>query len=349
MLRLLHGAPTAIGTGGGAVTYLAEVSDRPRVPLARWDGDDPLRDHPLRMPWARPGGPAVDLAWADRELERRGMPRTGQARQIRTWNLSSLWRLPVEGGAAWLKSVPPFFAHEGSVLEALGAGPVPRLLARDGRRLLLAELRGDDRYGATGDVLVRMVGLLVSLQAAWPSRVDELLARGAPDWRSGPLAALAGSVVERTAEQLEPSERGTLEALARDLPQRFDGIAGCGLPETLVHGDVHPGNVRGPDERLVLLDWGDCGAGHPLLDRAAFLVAVPPGERAAVDAAWARLWRGVVPGCQPERAAALLEPVAALRQAVIYRGFLDAIESERVYHADDPALWLRRAAELATA
>lgn len=46
----------------------------------------------------------------------------------------------------------------------------------------------------------------------------------------------------------------------------------------------------------------------------------------------------------------LLEPVAALRQAVIYRGFLDGIEpSERVYHADDPPLWLRRAAELATA
>ena len=38
------------------------------------------------------------------------------------------------------------------------------------------------------------------------------------------------------------------------------------------------------------------------------------------------------------------EVIAALRQAVIYQGFLDAIEpSERIYHEQDPAEWLRRA------
>ena len=46
----------------------------------------------------------------------------------------------------------------------------------------------------------------------------------------------------------------------------------------------------------------------------------------------------------------LLAPVAALRQAVIYRGFLDHIEpSEHPYHRRDPARWLRRAARLAAA
>ena len=39
----------------------------------------------------------------------------------------------------------------------------------------------------------------------------------------------------------------------------------------------------------------------------------------------------------------MIEPVAALRQAVIYQGFLDRIEpDERIYHAKDPADWLRR-------
>ena len=54
-----------------------------------------------------------------------------------------------------------------------------------------------------------------------------------------------------------------------------------------------------------------------------------------------------MPGCDPDRAAALLAPVAALRQALIYRTFLDGIEpDERVYHANDPGTWLRRAAAL---
>jgi hypothetical protein len=43
----------------------------------------------------------------------------------------------------------------------------------------------------------------------------------------------------------------------------------------------------------------------------------------------------------------LLAPVAAARQAVIYRKFLDNIEpSEWPYHRGDPALWLRETAAI---
>ena len=42
-----------------------------------------------------------------------------------------------------------------------------------------------------------------------------------------------------------------------------------------------------------------------------------------------------------------MAPISALRQALIYRVFLDNIEpDERVYHADDPAHWMGRAAAL---
>ena len=131
------------------------------------------------------------------------------------------------------------------------------------------------------------------------------------------------------------------------LDRRNAEIAACGIPTTLVHGDFHRGNVRGDADRLVLLDWGDCGVGHPLLDQAAFLDRMPAGETRGVRAEWSRLWRETIPGCDPDRAATLLAPVAALRQAVIYRSFLDGIEpSERIYHASDPADWLTRAARL---
>ncbi|WP_202964829.1 hypothetical protein, partial [Inquilinus limosus] len=62
---------------------------------------------------------------------------------------------------------------------------------------------------------------------------------------------------------------------------------------------------------------------------------------------WHGLWRAAVPGSDPDRAAALLAPVAAARQAVIYQGFLDRIEpAERVYHRPDPAEWLARTAAI---
>ena len=45
-----------------------------------------------------------------------------------------------------------------------------------------------------------------------------------------------------------------------------------------------------------------------------------------------------MPGSDPTAATHLLAPVAALRQAVIYRGFLDHIEpSEHPDHRRDPA------------
>ena len=85
----------------------------------------------------------------------------------------------------------------------------------------------------------------------------------------------------------------------------------------------------------MILDWGDVGAGHPLLDLPALMDRA--GERAeALHARWMRRWADAVPGSEPARAAELIAPVAQLRQAIIYQRFLDGIEeSERVYHRAD--------------
>jgi hypothetical protein len=346
ILRLLEAEPSPF-CAGGAVTYLAEVMGDPGRAVQPWPGAlDPGED--LRATWARVGGPGADLAWADTALIDRGRARTGPARQIRTWNLSSLWRLPTTGGPCWLKVVPPFFAHEGAVLAHLDAERVPPLVAADGPRILVDEVPGPDRYGASGPVLAEMVDLLVALQGRWVGRVDELVGLGAPDWRSGPLTALLAALVERRGPTLDPSIAEGLEELVTGLPERFDAVGSCGLPDTIVHGDFHRGNLRGPEGSLVLLDWGDCGAGQPMLDQAAFLEGLDPEDEHAVKQAWSAAWRRLVPGCDPDRAAALLAPVSALRQALIYDTFLAGIEpTERIYHQDDPARWLTRAAHLA--
>nr|WP_231134106.1 phosphotransferase [Motilibacter deserti] len=302
---------------------------------------------PLRQPWARPGGPEADLAWALDVLAAHGTPPTGPARQQRTWNLSSLWRVPTAGGAVWLKAVPSFFAHEGALLSTLDADFLPRPLAVDGHRMLLPEVPGEDQYDAGPDLLARMVRMLVGLQAEQAARLPALLALGLPDWRAEPLAAMGADVMERTASELEPEAGGRVDALIAGLETRYVAVAECGVPDSLVHGDFHPGNWRGTAERLTLLDWGDSGVGAPLLDQAALEERLPQAHRHVVRAEWVRAWREHIPGSDPARAAQLLRPVAALRQAVIYRGFLDRIEpDEHVYHAGDPAVWLRRTAEL---
>ncbi|MET0903036.1 MAG: aminoglycoside phosphotransferase family protein [Acidimicrobiales bacterium] len=346
ILRLLSGEQPRLGAGG-PVTYLAEVRGDVDVAVRPWERSrDP--DQPLRASWARPGGPAEDLAWADAALESHGMPRTAPALQVRSWNLSSLWCLPTTRGAAWLKVVPPFFAHEGAILAALGADRVPQVLASDGARTLLADIPGDDLYGASGDLLLSMVDLLIDLQTAWVGRVGELLELTLPDWRRDALTVALTDLVTRWRGRLPEAVEAGLDGLLGGLAVRWDHIDACGLPDTLVHGDFHPGNLRstGPSH-LVLLDWGDSGIGHPMLDQPAFLERLSPADRQAVKRRWTTRWRREVPGCEPDRAASLLAPIGALRQALIYQRFLDGIEpDERIYHALDSARWLERAAAL---
>jgi hypothetical protein len=86
---------------------------------------------------------------------------------VRTWNLSSLWRAPVEGQTVWLKVVPHFFIHEGALLALMGGARVPTLLGHDGGRMLLAEIIGEDLYAAELPLLRDMVNLLVELQRLW--------------------------------------------------------------------------------------------------------------------------------------------------------------------------------------
>jgi Ser/Thr protein kinase RdoA (MazF antagonist) len=212
--------------------------------------------------------------------------------------------------------------------------------------MLLADVPGHDCYEAALSQLEAMVDALVDLQVAWVDRVDELVALGAPDWRAPAFASLARAVVEQDAP---PAAQSALDRLVDTLPERLAELESCGLPDTFVHGDFHPGNVRWSAGAPVLLDWGDVGAGHPLLDLPAFLDRSGP-HTAALQERWLARWAAAVPGSDPKRAAALIAPIAALRRGIVYRKFLDGIEeTERVYHRDDVPEALGIAAELSAA
>ena len=344
ILRLL--STEILGCVGGEVTYLAEVPagfDTNALPIEPWSGQ--LDDHALRLPYAKPGGPARDLAWAKGILLEQGYEMVGEPVQVRTWNLSSIWSIPVSGQNVWLKVVPPFFGHEGALIEQLAGNPVPTLIGRDGCRTLLAEVPGQDLYETDLPTQKAMVELLVDLQSKWMGRVEELASIGLPDWRGGNLQRQLEELLELRESEVSAEDRSTLSRFISELPARRSQIADCGLGDTLVHGDFYSGNLRGDGSKLTLIDWGDIGIGPPLLDQSAFLERVAEGDIAEVRDHWADLWRRAIPGCDPMRASELVRPIAAAQRALNYQMFLDNIEpSERVYHWCDPANWLHQTA-----
>ena len=57
------------------------------------------------------------------------------------------------------------------------------------------------------------------------------------------------------------------------------------LNVTLLHGDVHPGNIIGGDREARLIDWGSARIGPPMLDLANVTEPGSPGF-AAYRTAW---------------------------------------------------------------
>ena len=363
VLRLLE-------TTADACSYLVEAAALPDRYRGAVTVD--LSDHPLRSAYARPGGPSTAVRWAERVLADRGRPlRT--AHQIRTWNLSAIWRLDTAPlaeadpagpdpaataatepaaaeptGTVWLKAVPDFFAHEPAVLafaaEHGPAGLVPPLLGSTHGRMLLDHVPGRDLYGAARPVRMAIAAAVQPLQVTAAEYVDELLAAGVPDRRGPALLALLTEVVNRYGHG-EPR----LVRLLDGLPDRLAELSGCGLPDTLVHGDLHPGNVRGDDSGagLVVIDWGDSVVSHPGLDVLRLAGGLDPADTDELVAEWAGRWRAERPDSDPIRAVELLRPVAALYLAAVYMRFLDQIEpSEHPHHAQDVPDWLGRAAAM---
>jgi hypothetical protein len=343
VLRLLR-APTD-RRHGGDVTYLAEVAESPRVPLQDWVGPDPLADQPRRQAWARPGGPSEYLAWAVAQLAEQGRPATGAAEQIKTWNLSALWRIPTGQGRVWLKATPPFLGHEGAVVSLVGKRSAPVLLSYRPGLILMEEITGNDNFQTTGPALRPMVEMLTGMQQALCGRTDEVLATGAPDRRLHVMTARIEQVAAAWMHELPAEERDALNGLVCGLDKRLNAITECGVPNTLVHGDFHPGNVRGSLDHYVILDWGDAYLGPPQVDELAFTRSLGADDQAAAGGWFADAWRNAVPGCEPVRAAELLDPVLPLYAAVVYDDFCANIEpDELIYHAQDVPAMLRQAA-----
>ncbi|WP_241841802.1 aminoglycoside phosphotransferase family protein [Pseudofrankia sp. BMG5.36] len=358
VLRLL-GVDGSDGARDGHVRYHVEAFGRPAARrLAPWPGDpdELVRPVPLRANWATSVGLAEILDWARAALRAAGRPASGPAEQVRTWNLAGLFRFPTARGPVWLKATPPFAAPEAAVIDAFGrvdAELVPDVIAADsvGGRLLLDHAPGADTWEKSPVAIHAAVSRLVNAQAVL-ARDPAAIPRGLPDRTMPALIGQAAELLDgEAADELTPDELATARELTGHLPDLVAQLAACGLPDTVVHGDLHPRNWRSDGRRTTILDFADSHLGNPVLDglRVRDFLADRQLRAHATDT-WVTAWRTALPGSDPARALAVAEPLGHLSYAVRYQEFLDNIEpSERVYHAGDPAVTVRAALRHATA
>ena len=311
---------------------------RPRLAqlLAEWRGEEAVPA--LRPAWARSGWYAAASAWIGEQLRSLGRPPAGPPEQIRHWSISAVMRTPTAARPTWFKAVFPLFHHEPAVTAAihrLAPTSVAPVLARDDRAgwLLLDDIGADRIVGhVDGAEDAAACRALVAIQRRFAGREAELVAIGAP---RRPVSGLAGEVAGVLAdpEMLPwiPDVAGRCDALSEAVAQAAGEVAALGYPDTLVHGDFHPGNVVLLDGRAVIFDWSDAAIAHPLVDAltwSSWLDRDP--ERG--DRAWRVFldaWADVCPPAAANAARQALTVAAAAYHTVSYGAILRGIEPVR--------------------
>ena len=309
--------------------------------LQEWKSDSEIPDR--RPRWSRPGWHAAATAWISDALEVAGRRQDAAIEVRRLWGISAVMRASTTDGSAWFKAVFTLFHHEPQVtteLERIVATAVPHVIASDAPRgwLLLddAGTRPTENE-ADFEILLAAIHSLVGVQADTLDRLSRFLEIGCPH---RPLSALADALADVMADSVElegPSVApGRVAEVLDWVRDHATWLEAAGLPEALVHGDFHPGNIARRRHGPVILDWSDAAVSHPLMDIGAWFGEVE--DRILRDRFW-RGWLdaltrlGWVEGLRDE-----MEPVfglAAAYQAVSYAWILRGLEPAHRYQVSD--------------
>ncbi len=317
-------------------------------------------DAPVTPAWTRPGWYAEAIPWIDQHLDPTGPPE-----QVRSWGLSNVFRVPTTTGTVYFKAIahastvvpahpdafPLLFAHEPAFLRQLSAerpGLVVEPIAVDEQRawMLLPDL-GEPLADQTDAALwTEALTSHARLQRSYADAPEALLAMSCTDRRLDRLAAEIPHVLgpnELTGE-LTAEERDGLPARAKALQHAIAELASIGVPETLLHGDLHPRNIAVRNGRALAFDWTDAALAHPFLDLVTFVEGRSPLSRdpRVIDAYLAE-WAEYAPLPDLRRALDLAGEVGELYQAVTYLHLVDNLAGpSRASMLRGGVWWLRK-------
>ncbi len=237
------------------------------------------REPHMPLPWEQAGWLAEASQWIEAQVRAHGWQGTAPIEVVHQRPWSAFLRMETDHGSVYFKAPAPSYGYEAPLTEALGRWApevtVP-LLATDLERGWILSTEA----GVTLRALVRNVEQIEHWVRLLPhygefgikmaGRVPELLALGMPDRRLSRFPDLYAELLEDRESLmigqelgLSPGEHEQLQGWKPRVEALCEELAALGLPETLVHEELHENNVLFGDGRYVYTDWSDSSVGHP--------------------------------------------------------------------------------------
>jgi hypothetical protein len=311
--------------------------------LAEWSGTPTA---PLRAAWSQPGWFDTIRSWLDATLQMQAVERIGPLEPERAWGLSALLRAETTRGGVWLKAVMAHFHAEPAITSWLaGRYPdaVPEVIGTDAaaRILVTVEMSGGTVRAAGGELMAPgAVALLATMQRGSVHDLDALRGLGLPERR---LATLADDLA-RTWDRSDPVADLELPSgrLARSIEwvrMAAADVATLDIPEGLVHGDFHAGNVGWDSDRMRIFDWSDAAIAHPLLDATPWMQdAATATEGEALWQPWVEAWQQRVPALDLQTRRQQVAGLGAAYQLVSLDAILRGMEPAIRHTLSDSAV-----------
>jgi aminoglycoside phosphotransferase (APT) family kinase protein len=224
---------------------------------------------------------------------------------------------------------------------------VPEPLAIDEKQvwMLLPDLGPPLAAEPEAEVWIDSLRGHARLQRSYADQADRLLEFTCVDRR---LAVLDGEIdrlfgLNPATERLEAAERARLPRRAEELREAITELAAIGVPETLLHGDLHPRNLAVRDGSVLAFDWTDAAVSHPFLDLVTFVEKRSPiSEDPRLTDAYLAEWEEYAGPADLRRALALAQELGALHQVMTSLHLSDHVSEPSAEAMIDGAYWWLR-------
>ena len=234
----------------------------------------------LRPPWARVGWYEEASNWSYLELSQLGYEKIAPIECIKSWSISCVLKITTNAGIFYLKqaSTLPLFCDEPVVTKELAnlfPNHIPKVVSinRQHHWLLLQDFGKPIGERVSVKIQQNIYSLLAQIQIKSLEYQDRLLDIGCLDRRLNILQSQINPLIEEAAtlSELSSVEISQLQNLAPYLKNLCLQLASYNIPETLVHGDLHLGNVAINEENYLFFDWTDSCITHPFFDLFSLL------------------------------------------------------------------------------
>ncbi len=294
----------------------------------------------LRPPWAKAGWFNSASQWISEQLQELNYQQLAPVECIKTWGISCVLRVRTNNGNIYLKesSTLPLFCNEPVVTKELAKlfpENIPTVLSIDSERywMLLADFGEPIGRSSSVNVKKDVYRLLAQIQIKSVEHIDNLLNVGCLDRRLEKLATQVDALFNDkiVLSKFKEAEIEQLIKIAPHLKKLCSLLVEYKIPQTLVHGDLHLGNVALDNDNYLLFDWTDSCITHPFFDMFLFYFSrknipfLSPVK--AVRNEYLNQWTVYESKSRVLEAWELAKPLCALHHAVTYQYISNCLET----------------------